>query len=377
MTTETSDIETLKARVEELQLELTEAQHAIQARDGELSRVSAECERASGEARAVRELAGTLRDLTGTGPASIATFFESFLESQAKLLAAQANALAIQSSPPLPSFTGEDVEVEENGFGRWLDRFEERATLLAWSDQQRVYQLRSHLTKTALQVFELLAPEQRASYSEAVAALQDRFKPVDIEELRGLEFHQLMQTEESVERLGLQLMALAKKAFPSLGARELDRLLKGRFFQALLPKWQRKLGAPKVAETFAELYGRARTCERHEQQYRASSHAKESAKPKQTTPKSSVAASSPEDPGPVQPDPPPQKRQSTVKCFQCGGFGHFKRNCPSRPDKSEALGRSYKPPEASTAAVGAHDKTRKREWKWNGTERNETTAHAQ
>lgn len=50
-------------------------------------------------------------------------------------------------------------------------------------------------------------------------------------------------------------MTLAKKAFPSLGAKELDRLLKGRFFQALLPKWQRKLGAPKVAESFNELPG--------------------------------------------------------------------------------------------------------------------------
>ena len=41
-----------------------------------------------------------------------------------------------------------------------------------------------------------------------------------------LEFHQLMQAEESVEKLGLQLMSLAKKAFPGLGGREQDRLLK-------------------------------------------------------------------------------------------------------------------------------------------------------
>ena len=64
-------------------------------------------------------------------------------------------------------------------------------------------------------------------------ALKARFKPVDIEELRGLEFHQLMQTDESVEK---QLMQLARKAFPSLGEKELDRLLKGRFFQAALRK---------------------------------------------------------------------------------------------------------------------------------------------
>ena len=159
----------------------------------------------------------------------------------------------------------------EKSFVRWLERFEEHAGLLSWSAEQKRYQLKLHLTKTTAQVFQLFTPEQHSNYTEAVAALKSRFKPVDIEELRGLEFHQLMQTEESVEKLGLQLRSLAGKAFPSLGTRELDRLLKGRFFQALLPKWQRKLGAPKVGECFDELYERARTCERHDKQYQSAS----------------------------------------------------------------------------------------------------------
>ena len=54
--------------------------------------------------------------------------------------------------------------------------------------------------------------------------LKGRFKPVDIEELRGLKFHQLMQAEESVEKLGLQLMSLANKAFPGLSDKERDRI---------------------------------------------------------------------------------------------------------------------------------------------------------
>ena len=76
--------------------------------------MSAGCERLSGEARAVRDLASGVRDLTGTGPASLATFFENFMESQKKLLAAQMNALAV---PPLSCFTGEEIEVEEKSFG--------------------------------------------------------------------------------------------------------------------------------------------------------------------------------------------------------------------------------------------------------------------
>ena len=52
-----------------------------------------------------------------------------------------------------------------------------------------------------------------------------------------------------------------------LKGKDFDRLMKGRFFQALLPCWQRKLGAPKPDESFDELYNRAHTTERREQQY--------------------------------------------------------------------------------------------------------------
>jgi len=64
----------------------------------------------------------------------------------------------------------------------------------------------------------------------AKAALRDRFKAVDIEELRGLEFHHKVQGSESIEELGLGLQSLGHKAFPSAHGCEFDRLLKGRFF---------------------------------------------------------------------------------------------------------------------------------------------------
>jgi hypothetical protein len=34
-----------------------------------------------------------------------------------------------------------------------------------------------------------------------------------------------------------------EKAYPSMGETEFDRMLKSKYYQALLPKWQRKLGA--------------------------------------------------------------------------------------------------------------------------------------
>ena len=69
----------------------------------------------------------------------------------------------------------------------------------------------------------------------------------------------------------MELQRLAKRAFPGLIGKDLDRLLCGRFFQALLPKWKRKLGTPKSGETFEDFLGRAHMLECHEKQYNTSS----------------------------------------------------------------------------------------------------------
>ena len=54
-----------------------------------------------------------------------------------------------------------------------------------------------------------------------------------------------------MEQLGISLQQLGRKAFPSMSGKELDHLLKGRFFKALL-------GAPKPDETFYALYDPSR-----------------------------------------------------------------------------------------------------------------------
>ena len=50
--------------------------------------------------------------------------------------------------------------------------------------------------------------------------------PVDIEELKGLEFHQKMQSSETIEQLGISIQRLGSKAFPHTEGKEFDRLLK-------------------------------------------------------------------------------------------------------------------------------------------------------
>ena len=83
-------------------------------------------------------------------------------------LVTQTNALAVQSAPSLAYFSGEDIETEEKGFEKWVERFEERALLLAWSDKQKLYQLKSHFSKIALQYFQCLTPRQCSTYAAAV-----------------------------------------------------------------------------------------------------------------------------------------------------------------------------------------------------------------
>ena len=64
---------------------------------------------------------------------------------------------------------------------------------------------------------------------------------LNIEALCGLEFHQLVHEKQNVEQLYMELQTLACKAFPKMDLKEHDRLLKGRFYQVLLEKWQCKL----------------------------------------------------------------------------------------------------------------------------------------
>ena len=68
----------------------------------------------------------------------------------------QVNAMAMQSFLPLSMFTGEDIDSDEKIFDKWLERFEERASLAGWTDEQRFHQFKVRLDKSALHVFGLV-----------------------------------------------------------------------------------------------------------------------------------------------------------------------------------------------------------------------------
>ena len=187
-----------------------------------------------------KESSATTTEPSTSGESEVLATVTRLLQAHTEALAAQTRATAAQHLPSLKPFTGEGKLTEEDSFERWLEHFEERASLAGWSSTQKLHQLKLLLEKTALRAFRVFPVEEREDYDKAIAALKARFRSVDIEELRGLEFHHKVQgPSESVEELGLELQRLGHKAFPTVRGRELDRLLKGRFFQAL----QRSLAA--------------------------------------------------------------------------------------------------------------------------------------
>ena len=290
-----------------------------------------------------------------TAEDSVLATMSRLLQAQTDALTAQTRAAAAHHLPPLKPFTGEGQQSRDDSFDQWLERFEERACLVGWSKSQQLHQLKLLLEETALRAFRMFPEADREDYDKAKSALKSRFRAVDIEELRGLEFHHKVQSDETVEELGMELQRLGNKAFPSIRGRELDRLLKGRFFQALHVRWQRKLGAPKTDETFKELYDRARMLEQREKQYAVSAATRDASGdgPKrsekftrqrsghsgggQKRPPKPSSGSAGQSQGTSSASPP--WTLPTRVCYTCQP-GHFSRECPQRAKHPEASGRT-------------------------------------
>ena len=71
---------------------------------------------------------------------------DGVIQSVARLLEAQtqvvAKAMVAHSFQPLTKFNGEN---DEEPFERWLETFDDRAKVVGWTTEQKLYQLKSHL----------------------------------------------------------------------------------------------------------------------------------------------------------------------------------------------------------------------------------------
>ena len=80
------------------------------------------------------------------------------------MMAAQIEAIATNSVPPLKMFSGDDVHTEDGSFDRWLQQFEGRAKAASWNGKQKLFQIKSHLEKMAAHVVRRMPSEERPKY---------------------------------------------------------------------------------------------------------------------------------------------------------------------------------------------------------------------
>ena len=111
---------------------------------------------------------GSTTDKTG----DLQLLLGQFLEAQKRVMV---QAAAAQNLPTLQKFSGEDSQDDDNSFSRWHELFKERALLTGWTPEQKLCQLKTHLEKTALEVFRMMPESERTKYETAVGALKKRF----------------------------------------------------------------------------------------------------------------------------------------------------------------------------------------------------------
>ena len=169
---------------------------------------------------------------------------------------------------------------------------------------------------------------------------------------RGTQRNGVSSINTEQEELGLELQKLAKRAFPTVNGKDFDRLLKGRLFQALLPRWQRKLGAPKPDESFEELFARARTMERREEQYTAVSSGRTEPRNRNVNagrPQTQPAREGSER-SPTAPTEPRGQGQG-IQCHACHRFGHIAKFCRNRQRRGAGAEAPGRPQESNSHVV--------------------------
>ncbi len=107
----------------------------------------------------------TLESLKGVGKSSVVVVEDSTRSAQTKVV-------SLQSLPPLPMYTGESRDITDDSFELWSEHFQERASVSWWSEEQKLYQLKFHLDKTAAEVFRVLPREEKNSFKMAMESMK-------------------------------------------------------------------------------------------------------------------------------------------------------------------------------------------------------------
>ena len=117
---------------------------------------------------------------------------------------------------------------------QWIAHFESVAQINSWSDDVKTLWLQVRLTGKAQTAWERLDQTAKSTYSQAKAALRDRFEPSSKRDLYAAEFQARRRLErESWGDLADNLRGLADRAFPDLEDKAREQLSLNRFLSLI------------------------------------------------------------------------------------------------------------------------------------------------
>ena len=87
-------------------------------------------------------------------------------------------ALLAQQLPPLPKFTGDNLEEDAENIEEWLEQTDLVAQGCGWNEQAKLFSVVARLRGSASGFYRSCTVQQRSSYTQLAAALRQRFTPV-------------------------------------------------------------------------------------------------------------------------------------------------------------------------------------------------------
>ena len=157
-------------------------------------------------------------------------------------------ALLSQQIPSLPKFSGDTLEGDAESFTDWIEQLELIAEACRWNSQSKLVNLVTRLRGQAYSFYRSCTADQRANYDTLVAALKERFTPIQIQSVQSSKFHERKQLPaETVDSYAQDLKKLYYRAYAGAqrGSKEAEAMgrsvLAYQFVAGLLPHLKSKL----------------------------------------------------------------------------------------------------------------------------------------